>query len=192
MATLAPRLALCATMVAAAAPAAAQMPNMMNGQGPMTGSMPGYQADPNAIVSQPPGRAASRENCVDGRTRAGPPPKVTRTMPAPGTMVRPGAIVLSITFDRPMACGANLHTSHFPLPCPDGDGAVIISADRRTLTTVCVVEAGSSYSMPIADFVADGGTRSERYDLVFTTSTEAPLTDPRRAMALEKSGPAKR
>ena len=90
-----------------------------------------------------------------------------------------------------LARSTNLDGSRFPLPCPDGRGAVIISTDRRTLTTVCVVEAGASYSMPIMDFVADGGAKSERYDLAFTTSTEAPLTDPRQAMALEKAGAAR-
>jgi len=186
MSTLARRLAL--MIAAVAGSAAAQTPTMgeMYGDANMNRQMNAFRPDPNASISQPPGDA-----CREGKARAGAP-KVVRTMPAPGTMVRPGAMVLSVTFDRPMACDANLKNSHFPLPCPDGEGAVIISTDRRTLTTVCVVEAGASYSMPIVDFVADGGARSERYELVFTTSTEAPLTDVRRAMALEKAGPAQR
>jgi hypothetical protein len=188
MSTPGPHLAVFALAATLAGAAAAQTPTMseMYGSATMNGRTDAYRPDPNASVSQPPGDA-----CREGRVRAGAP-KVVRTMPAPGTMVRPGAMVLSVTFDRPMACNANLKSSHFPLPCPDGEGAVIISADRRTLTTVCVVEAGSSYSMPIVDFVADGGAKSERYDLVFTTSTETPLTDARRAMALEKAGPAQR
>ena len=163
---------------------------MMNNQGGMMGTAPAYQTDPNSFINQPPTNGPPGSNgCREGKARAGAP-KVVRTMPAPGARVRPGSMVLSVTFDRPMAC-TNLDGSRFPLPCPDGRGAVIISTDRRTLTTVCVVEAGASYSMPIMDFVADGGAKSERYDLAFTTSTEAPLTDPRQAMALEKAGAAR-
>ena len=190
MATLARRLAMLAA-AAVARPAAAQMPTMMNGQGPMMGPPPTYQVDPNASINQPPPMDPGT-SCLDGKAKAGPAPKVVRVMPAPGATVRPGSMVLSVTFDRPMACDANLQTSHFPLPCPDGKGAVIISADRRTLTTVCQVEGGASYTMPIVDFVADGGAKSERYELVFTTSTEAPVTDAGRAMALEKAGPPRR
>jgi hypothetical protein len=189
MVTLARPLAILAA-AAVAAPAAAQMPTMM-GQGAMMGPAPSSLVAPDAGIDPPP-RLDSPASCLDGKAKAGPAPRVVRVMPAPGATVRPGSVVLSVTFDRPMACAANLHASHFPLPCPDGEGAVIISTDRRTLTTVCEVEAGSSYSMPIVDFVADGGARSERYDLVFTTSTDAPVRDARQAMALEKAGPAKR
>ena len=182
-------LALSTVLGALAGSAAAQMPGQMNGQLPMNT----YPANGNAFIDQPPSQPGpGARDCLDGQARAGPPPKVVRTMPAPGSMVRPGAMVLSVTFDRPMACKANLADSLFPLPCPGGAGAVMMSVDRRTLTTVCVVEAGANYSMPIVDFVGDGGAKSERYDLAFTTSTEAPITDARKAMSLEKPGPAQR
>lgn len=185
---LAPRLlpcaALCAAATGVAGPAAAQ------GQGGMMTPMPNYQVDPNSFIDQPgdPGAHA----CVDGKPRDGPAPRVVRIMPAPGSVVRPGAMVLSVTFDQPMACKANQAASPFPIPCPGDGKAVLLSPDRRTLTTVCVVEAGSSYSMPLVDFVGDGGARSERYDLAFTTSTAAPVRDARQAMSLEKTGPARR
>jgi hypothetical protein len=179
------RLVLWATAAAAVAgSAAAQMPTMMQ-PAPMPSSI-----DPNAFSSQPPDPGARA--CLDGKPRPGPAPKVVSTMPAPGSVVHPGSMVLSVTFDRPMACKANLTQSPFPIPCPGGDGAVVISPDRRTLTTVCEVEAGASYSMPLVDFVGDGGVKSERYDLAFTTSTAAPVKDARHALALEKAGPASR
>jgi hypothetical protein len=185
---LAPRLCLCAVVTVLAGPAAAQMPNMMgsmNGQGAMPPPAQAYAIAPDqaAPVDRP---------CLDGKPRPGPEPRVVRTMPAPGSVVRPGAVVLSITFDQPMACQANLSASPFPIPCPGAGDAVLISPDRRTLTTVCVVEAGSSYSMPLVDFVGDGGVKSERYDLAFTTSTGAPVKDARQAMSLEKTGAVKR
>lgn len=135
---------------------------------------------------------AGSSDCQYDTPRPGPPPQVVRTMPAPGSVVRPGAMVLSVTFDQPMACKANLANSPFPLPCPGGPGVVIMTPDRRTLTTVCQVEAGASYSMPIVDFVGSSGIRSARYDLAFTTSTDAPITDLRQARSLETEGPVGR
>ncbi len=182
---LAPRLLLCAAVAAVAGPAAAQ-----GGQGAMTAPMPDYQRDPNAFINQPPG--PETRVCLDEKPHDGPAPRVISIMPAPGSMVRPGALVLSVTFDQPMACKANTAASPFPIPCPGGGGAVLISPDRRTLTTVCEVEAGASYSMPLVDFVGAGGARSERYDLAFTTSTGAPVKDARQAQALEKIGSVRR
>jgi hypothetical protein len=181
------RLVACAALTALAGSASAQMPNMMgqmDPRGPMSATV---HVDPNGFIDRP-----DAPDCRDGKPRAGPSPRVVRVMPAPGSVVRPGPMVLSVTFDRPMACKANLAASPFPLPCPDGQGAVIISPDRRTLTTVCPVEAGSSYTMPLVDFVGDGGSKSERYDLAFTTSTEAPVKDARQAMSLERTGVARR
>jgi hypothetical protein len=175
----------CAVWAAVAGPAAAQA-----GQGAMMGGMPDYRPDPNAFTSQPP--IPGSRVCVDGKPHDGPPPRVVRVMPAPGSTVRPGSMVLSVTFDQPMACKANTAASPFPIPCPGDGKAVLMSPDRRTLTTVCVVEAGASYSMPLADFIGAGGARSERYDLAFTTSTAAPVTDARQALGLEKTGAVKR
>jgi hypothetical protein len=181
---LAPRLCLCAAVTAFAGPAAAQGPMM----GPMMSTAPDYRTDPNSFIDQPGGPDAHA--CVDGRPRPGPSPRVVRVMPAPGSVVRPGPMVLSVTFDQPMSCKANTTASPFPIPCPGAGDAVLVSPDRRTLTTVCVVEGGASYSMPLVDFVGDGGMKSERYDLSFTTSTAAPVKDARQALALEKAGPA--
>jgi hypothetical protein len=179
---LAHRLALCVAAAAAlAGPAAAQ-----GGQGAMMAPTPDYQRDPNASINQPPDPNA--RPCLDAKPRLGPAPKVVRVMPAPGSVVRPGPMVLSVTFDQPMACKANQAVSPFPIPCPGDGKAVLISPDQRTLTTVCVVEAGSAYSMPLVDFVGGGGGRSERYDLAFTTSSGPPVTDARQAMGLEKVG----
>jgi hypothetical protein len=181
---LAQRLLLCAAVTVVARPAAAQP------MGPMMSGAPDYRIDPNSFIDQPSDPAT--RTCVDGKPRPGPAPRVLRVMPAPGSVVRPGSMVLSVTFDQPMACKANTAASPFPIPCPGAGDAVLVSPDRRTLTTVCVVEAGASYSMPLVDFVGDGGAKSERYDLAFTTSTAAPVKDARQALALEKTGPAQR
>jgi hypothetical protein len=164
---------------AVAGSAAAQMPTMMQ-------PMPNYQPEQNIFTDQPPDPGP--RPCLDGKPKPGPAPKVVRVMPAPGSVVRPGPMVLSVTFDQPMACKANQATSPFPIPCPGDGKAVLISPDQRTLTTVCVVEAGSAYSMPLVDFVGGGGTRSERYDLAFTTAAGPPVKDARQALGLERVG----
>ena len=44
-----------------------------------------------------------------------PPPKVVSSFPAKGAVVRPGIVILRVTFDKPMACPGLLDT-HAPLP----------------------------------------------------------------------------
>ena len=178
MLVLRPVLWIVAASVVAGS-AAAQMPTMMQ-------PAPTYQPDQNRFADQPPDPNA--RPCLDAKPTPGPAPKVVRVMPAPGSVVRPGPMVLSVTFDQPMACKANQTASPFPIPCPGDGKAVLISPDQRTLTTVCMVEAGSAYSMPLVDFVGGGGTRSERYDLAFTTSSGPPVKDARQALGLEKVG----
>ena len=187
MTTLGRVLTLSTVLGTLAGSAAAQMPGQMNGQPPMSSYV-----EPNSFSDPPPTPSGAGRDCLDRPSHDGQPPRVVRTMPAPGSTVRPGAMVLSVTFDRPMACKANLAESPFPLPCPGGAGAVLISLDRRTLTTVCQVEAGANYSMPIMDFAGEGGAKSERYDLAFTTSNAAPIADALQARALEKDGAVKR
>ena len=155
-----------------------------------------YRPQPSLFIDQPPGwhgRQKPGKPCNDQGFTALAAPKVVQTLPAAGSVVRPGALVLSITFDQPMACEAiAAHGSPFPIPCPGDKAAVVMSADRRTLSTVCQVIAAASYEMPIVDFAGAGGARSERYDLRFTTSDGPPVADVRKALAQEKAGPVLR
>ena len=177
--TMRARVCLLSSAVLAVAGAAAAQPSE---------AIPGALAG-SGTVDAP---VSGSRDCQYDAPRADPAPRVVRTMPAPGSTVRPGALVLSVSFDQPMSCAANLGNSPFPLPCPGGAGVVIMTPDRRTLTTVCQVEAGASYSMPLADFTSAGGVKSVRYDLAFTTSTDAPVTDAGEARSLETEGPVSR
>ena len=167
-------LVLSAALVAVAGVAVAQPSEVV----------PGALAGSGAVDAP----VSGSKDCQYDVPRGGSPPRVVRTMPAPGSTVHPGMMVLSVTFDQPMACQANLSNSPFPLPCPGGPGVVIMTPDHRTLTTVCQVEAGAGYSMPISDFTSAGGVKSVRYDLSFTTSTDAPMTDAGQARSLETEG----
>ena len=119
-----------------------------------------------------------------------PPPKVVSAFPAKGAVVRPGVLVVRITFDRPMVCGATFKTDAALVnPCSEDPRAVVLSFDRKTFRTVCQVEAGQRYDLPVQDFTSLGGHEAEAYTLSFTASKEAPAATVREALA--EDGPAK-
>jgi hypothetical protein len=190
--------ALAVTAGAAAAQMAAPIPtpDQLAAERWENNTIMDYRPQASTFIDQPPawgGRQTSLKPCSDRSYSAGAAPKVVKTLPAPGSMVRPGALVLSITFDQPMACDAiAAHGSPFPTPCPGDKAAVLLSSDRRTVTTVCQVSAAANYEMPIVDFAGAGGIPSERFDLRFTTSDGPPVADVRKAFALEKAGPVLR
>lgn len=190
--------ALAMTAGAAAAQSAANgsplNPAQINAEASANAAIMNYRPDPSTFFDQPPlwGGDTAR-GCAERQAKDAAAPKVVRIMPAPGSVVRPGPMVLSVTFDQPMACKANTASgSPFPVPCPGDKAAVVVAPDQRTLTTVCEVEAGASYSMPIDGFVSAKGAKSGRYELVFTTSTAEPVTDARQALVMEKAAPVRR
>jgi len=196
-------VALCAVADAAAAQQGQGTPlnpSQLAAEAQAQAVIQNFRFDPSTYIDQPPPWSASdwrngnnQPLCVEGQVKDAAAPKVVKAMPAPGSVVRPGAMVLSITFDQPMACKANTADgSPFPVPCPGDKAAVVVAPDQRTLTTVCQVEAGASYSMPIDGFVSAKGAKSQRYDLEFTTSTAEPVSSARQALAQEKAGSVRR
>jgi hypothetical protein len=110
-------------------------------------------------------------------------PKVVSTFPGKGAVVRPGLLVIRVTFNQPMACEGALTVAP-PLrnPCPGMPQQMLLSYDRRTVRTVCVVEPGAQYGVwlsrePTArSFLGLGGLPSEPYRLNFSTSAEPAVT----------------
>ena len=110
-------------------------------------------------------------------------PKVVSTFPGKGSIVRPGLLVIRVTFDQPMACEGAL-TGAPPLqnPCPGMPQQMLLSYDRRTVRTVCVVEPGAQYAVWLSQdptarsFLGLGGLPSEPYRLNFSTSPEPAVT----------------
>jgi hypothetical protein len=110
-------------------------------------------------------------------------PKVVSSYPAKGAVVRPGLLIIRVTFDRPMAC-YGLFTRAAPRtnPCPDTPQHMLLSYDRRTVRTVCIVEPGVDYGLWMSQdpnahsFLGLTGLPSVAYRLDFATSAEAPLT----------------
>ena len=118
---------------------------------------------------------------------APPPPKVVGSFPANGDVVRPGLLVLRVTFDRPMTC-LGLLQNHVPLPnpCPSPLRAPMISRDKRTFLTVCTIEASRHYGLWLDNFTSVGGRTRPPYELVFDSSDHGDIATVQEAMAQDK------
>jgi hypothetical protein len=146
---------------------------------------------------------ASNKGCSAGNTNRGPgeqnskagpvsgQPQVTSVFPAKGAVVRPGLVVVRVTFDRPMSCDASFGgSSDLPNPCPGRWREVTISADRRSFRTVCEVKADTRYRLPLRSFRSVHDALATAYDLTFSTSGTAPIATIREALAEDVGGPA--
>ncbi|HZZ32265.1 MAG TPA: Ig-like domain-containing protein [Phenylobacterium sp.] len=111
------------------------------------------------------------------------PPRVVSTFPVKGAVVRPGLLIIRVTFNQPMACEGAL-TAAPPLenPCPGASQQMLLSYDRRTVRTVCVVEPSTQYGIWLSQdptarsFLGLGGLPSQPYRLSFSTSAEPAVT----------------
>jgi hypothetical protein len=101
------------------------------------------------------------------------PPRLISSFPASGARVRPGVLILRLTFDRPMTCDGllNVH-AFFPDPCPKPLRDPVISRDRRTFLTVCQIDGGKRYGLRLNRFTSMAGRRAPPIELVFDTSPE--------------------
>jgi hypothetical protein len=103
-------------------------------------------------------------------------PTVVRTSPAAGSVVRPGPLKLSVTFDRPMQAGSFSFVQKDPATYPDcGRNMPSQSKDGRTFTLACNVKSGRSYeiwfnSPPYMNFRDRSGRSATPFGLRFRTS----------------------
>jgi hypothetical protein len=105
-------------------------------------------------------------------------PSIVSTFPASGAVVRPGLLIVRVTFNQPMACDGGF-TSAAPLqnPCPGASREMLLSLDRKTVRAVCIVEANTDYGLwvsqdpTIGSFMGLAGLPSEAHRLSFTTSS---------------------
>jgi hypothetical protein len=111
-------------------------------------------------------------------------PKVVSTFPAKDAVVRPGIVVMRVTFDQPMAC-AGMFKDDPPLsdPCPGFKHQLLLSYDRMTVRTACVVEPGRRYGALIrreaddsSPFLSLTGAQPQDYEFRFKTSEAEPVT----------------
>jgi hypothetical protein len=121
----------------------------------------------------------ARIKCLnpDSSQYRGNRPKVVSSYPAKGDMVRPGLLVIRVTFDQPMTCdGFFLGAPPRLDPCPGSPQQLLMSYDRRTIRIVCVVQPKADYGVVLSPdpsgktFVGMSGLPSYPYQLDFTTS----------------------
>lgn len=118
-----------------------------------------------------------------------PPPKVISTYPANGAVVRPGVLVVRVTFDQSMSCkGFFAAGMRLQSPCPNDHQAWVLSYDRRTIRTVCYVKARSDYGLFLSDrpgnmFVSLAGKASAAYSIAFTSSGARDVLSVKESMA---------
>ncbi|HEY3951605.1 hypothetical protein [Phenylobacterium sp.] len=139
----------------------------------------------------------ARKQCLEVKKEPSTPPaKLVSSFPAQGATVRPGLLIVRLTFDRPMTCNGFLKRDiDLPDPCPDTHQQFRQSADRLTVWTVCVARPGHRFGVwlnkPVFDddgtgfsdfqnkgaqFESLAGWPVQPYRLVFSTS-DGPLVD---------------
>jgi hypothetical protein len=117
-------------------------------------------------------------------------PKVVSTFPAKGAVVAPGLLVLRVTFDRPMACDGRLgRDPPWQDPCPGAVQEMLLSYDRRTVRTVCVVDPNLHYGAVVNGdvagkvFIGLTGLPAESRKFDFATSSGPVITTVCEALA---------
>jgi hypothetical protein len=137
-----------------------------------------------------------------------PAPVVMSTYPANGAVVRPGILVLRITFNVAMSCDGIFLTSP-PLQKPCGEARmqdVRLSYDRLTLRMKCVVAPNRRYGFRLnndpehdqfrpsilrkVNFASLAGSPLQPFELTFSTSSGRDLISVEAAEREDRDAPA--
>lgn len=100
------------------------------------------------------------------------PPRVVATSPKDGAVVKPGPLLLSVTFDQAMSRGDYSFVQMSPETFPECPIPPQVSVDRRTFTLRCRVRPGGRYEVwfnrePYMSFRSDRGIIAQPSRLVF-------------------------
>jgi hypothetical protein len=109
-----------------------------------------------------------------------PAPKLISTYPADRQTVRPGYVLLRLTFDLPMACRGSLPQNLLADCFTDGMEIWHESFDRRSLLIVCDLKPRAHYELGInrripEHFQGLSGREPDAGGFSFDTSDEAPV-----------------
>jgi hypothetical protein len=131
--------------------------------------------------------------CFPAKSAPTPAPKITSTFPTEGQVVRPGLLVIRISFDRPMTCGGFLQAlAGLPNPCPPRTQTFIQSFDHKTIRTLCLTHPGQAYGVVVGDpseaFVSLDGRQALPVTLRFSTSGETAQTSLQGALDEDAGG----
>jgi hypothetical protein len=137
-----------------------------------------------------------------------PPPVVESIYPADGAVVRPGILVVRITFNVAMSCdGIFLKRPPMEKPCDNPQRQVfMLSYDRKTMRMICRVSPNKRYGfrlntdpaydhfrpdiVPKVNFISLAGSPLRPFELTFTTSSGPETTSVEAAEAEDKDAPA--
>lgn len=103
-------------------------------------------------------------------------PVVVSSFPSKGQRIRPGLVVIRVTFDRPVACAGGFSDDP-PLanPCPGLLQHMVLTYDRRTVRTVCLLDPDEVYGVRLNqnpagnDFRSVDGAVDPEFALRFST-----------------------
>lgn len=128
-------------------------------------------------------KSTSLSRCSGGGGKGHDRAKVVATFPGEGAVVRPGLVVVRVTFDQPMSCDASFDgTSDLPNPCPGRWREATLSQDRRSFRTVCEVQPNTRYRLTLRSF-HNGRGLAAPHDVTFVTSGAAPIATIQQALA---------
>ena len=101
-------------------------------------------------------------------------PRVVRTSPSAGSVLAPGPLTLSVTFDQPMMGNSFSYVQKSAETFPHCGFPAKLLADQRTFTVSCTLEPGRHYeiwfnSPPYMNFKSANGVPAEPHQLLFST-----------------------
>ena len=129
--------------------------------------------------------------CLPAENAPAPAPKIVSVYPAEAQVVRPGYLVVRITFDRPMACsGFLVRFAELANPCPAQEQTFIWTFDHKTIRTLCMTRPGQTYGLAIGGgcslpFVSLDGQHAQPFAIRFRTSDSAGATSVQDALAAD-------
>ena len=136
-----------------------------------------------------------------------PAPVIESTFPAKGAVVRPGVLVLRITFNVAMSCDG-IFLSRSPLEKPCGEARMQdfrLSYDRRTIRMKCIVSPNRRYGFRMnndpsydqfrpgllgkVNFMSLAGFPLQPFELDFSTSSGPPVVSVEASEAEDVDAP---
>ena len=127
--------------------------------------------------------------CLEAESATAPAPKIVRIFPGEGQVVRPGLLVIRITFDRPMTCGGFLAAlADVASPCPSRVQNFIQTFDHRTVRTLCLTRPGQAYGVLVGGdcdhpFVSLDNQQAQPLAVRFSTSDGPAVASVAEALA---------
>jgi hypothetical protein len=124
-----------------------------------------------------------------------PAPKLVSTYPTEGQVIRPGLMILRLTFDLPMGCwpsgtrGARLESRPDPCILLRAKHWVLLK-DRLDWTLLCHLTPKTRYSFRLTGFKGLSGREVEPFTVGFETSGEPPIATIEEAAAQQPWLPA--